>query len=131
MKVTFDLVNIFILSYFVCFSCSANWYISPFGNNNNSGTSASSPLLYLTNALTKASQGDTINVAAGLYVGANNVGLKVSGVKIVGTSGSAATIFQGTPTTPVIFQLNNNANLIVIFFYKKIFIIFLHNSLRD
>ena len=46
---------------------AANIYVSPSGNDNNSGTSASAPLHTIAAASARAKAGDTINLAAGQY----------------------------------------------------------------
>ena len=48
---------------------AANWYVDPLGNDSNSCTAPgpTSACKTITAAMTKASAGDTINVAIGLY----------------------------------------------------------------
>jgi len=46
---------------------AATWYISPTGNDSNSGTSTNAPLATLPAAQTLASSGDTVYIMAGTY----------------------------------------------------------------
>ena len=97
--------RVVLLFFFLYLTQATNWYISPFGNNNNSGSSSTSPLADLKTALNKAAAGDTIYVGTGTYSGTNNIGLSISGMNVIGTSGSATTVFLGTSTTSSIFKL--------------------------
>ena len=64
------------------------WYVSTGGNNNNNGTSWSSPRKTITSALTSAASGDSIWVKAGTYSEQLTLG---SGVALLGG-------FAGTET---------------------------------
>lgn len=89
----FLLIGVF--SY-VCFA--STFYISPFGNNQNSGTSPSSAFLDLETALNAAAKGDIIRAAAGVYTGSANTDLTINGVTLIG-AGSTKSVFQGSSST--------------------------------
>ena len=82
------------------------WYISPSGNNANSGSSPSSPFADLVTALAQARR-DTIYCAAGSYSGTSNTGLEIAiaNLTIIGQSGSSSTIFLGQNTLSTVFSL--------------------------
>ena len=83
------------------------WYISPSGNNANSGSSPSAPFADLVTALAQARSGDTIYCAAGSYSGTSNTGLEIAiaNLTIIGQSGSSSTIFLGQNTLSTVFSL--------------------------
>src|SRR3990167_4884146 len=94
------------------------WYISPLGNNANSGSSPSSPFADLVTALSKATRGDTIYCAAGSYSGQNNTGIEIAiaNLTIIGQSGSDSTFFLGPGT---IFTLKNAMSFQVSGYYNN------------
>lgn len=80
----------------------STWYISPSGNDTNTGSSQA-PFLSLSAALDACSEGDTISVANGVYTGSDNIGLSfTTNVTVVGESLSA--VFQANLTTGAIFN---------------------------
>ena len=108
------MLKLCIVLAFVSLSFQATWYISPFGNNNNSGTTPTSPFFDLKKALSVANDGDTIKAASGYYSGSTNVQLTISGIHLVGSAGSAVTVFQGSSTSSTssyIFTLTNGATV--------------------
>ena len=59
----------------LCVSC-ATIYVSPFGNDNNSGTSTSSPVRTISKGVSKlGSSTGTVTLMTGVYSGAGNVGV--------------------------------------------------------
>lgn len=76
----------------------AEYYVSPFGSDSNSGTSSLSPFLTMNKALSASSRGDTINAASGYYTGSDNVGLTISDRTIVGAS-TSGTVFLSEMNT--------------------------------
>lgn len=57
-----------LLSY-MSLANAATYYVSPAGNNANSGTSTLAPWKTITFALNQANDGDVINLMAGTYTG--------------------------------------------------------------
>lgn len=59
----------------LCVSC-ATYYVSPFGNDNNSGTSTSSPVRTIAKGISKlGSSTGTLTLMTGVYTGSGNVGV--------------------------------------------------------
>lgn len=50
-------------------AATAVWYVSPGGNDSNSCAAATAPCLTINGAISKASAGDTVDVAVGTYTG--------------------------------------------------------------
>lgn len=69
------------------------WYVSPDGNNSNSGTDVTEPLLTINAAEDSTSGGDTVYIRAGLYREMVTVGNS-------GPSPETPTIFCGYPGDP-------------------------------
>ena len=69
-------------------NASTSYYIDDAGSNSNSGTSSGSPFLTLSHALSQATCGYTINVAAGTYtddlldVTSTHDGLTIAGATV-------------------------------------------------
>lgn len=103
---------IFLLCIFACSCVATSYYISPFGNNENSGSSPSSAFLDLATALNVSSPGDVIHAAAGTYTGNDNIYLPLDGVTLIG-AGSTKTIFQGNTNVleDYIFLLSNYGSI--------------------
>ena len=101
------------IAIFVVLVSAETWYISPFGNNNNSGSSPGDAFFDLHTALLAASPGDTVRVASGYYSGSSNIFLTLNGISLVGTSGSSVTVFEGTTSSRMdyIFQLTNGSSI--------------------
>lgn len=76
---------------------SATYYVSPDGNNTNTGTSETRPFLTIQKGLDMAVAGDTVLVKNGTYVNANHVWFKKSGV-----AGNPITLKNYPGHTPVI-----------------------------
>lgn len=67
----YGMKNLFI-ALFMCASAplfAATYYVSPAGNNANSGTSTAAPWKTITFALNVTNDGDIVNVMAGTYTG--------------------------------------------------------------
>jgi len=98
----------FILCVFSYACVASTYYISPLGNNQNSGTSPSSAFYDLATALNVCNRGDVIQAAAGVYSGNNNIHLFLDGITLIG-AGSTKTIFQGNinELEDYIFLLSN------------------------
>lgn len=59
------------------------WYVSAFqGSDNNSGLSPQSPFATIQRGINASSNGDTVNVAPGIYVGSGNKNLDFGGREI-------------------------------------------------
>src|SRR5487761_1957250 len=85
--------KIFLLPLIILGLCAnaTNYYVSPNGNNSNSGTS-SSPWLTIAYAASHTTSGDVINVGAGTYSESSQIVVPL-GVNITGPiSGSPAII---------------------------------------
>ena len=90
------LLAVLLLVCLVSTAQATTWYISPYGNQNNNGTTPQEPLLNLLAALDVASAGDTIEAANGVYSGSDNIGLLFAfDVTLQGKS-EGSTIFQST-----------------------------------
>ncbi|MCX7107433.1 MAG: discoidin domain-containing protein [Methylococcales bacterium] len=91
------------------------YYVSPSGSDNNNGTSLTSPIRTITNALSKARiSGDTIYVMTGTY--SETVSITQSGITLSAYLGNKPVIDGGT-TLPsgdwgVLLSINGNYNTI-------------------
>lgn len=75
------------------------WYVTPGGNDSNSCLSAGSPCATINGAISKASGGDTINVAIGIYTGTGDeVVLIGKDITLSGGWDSSFTTQSGTST---------------------------------
>ena len=69
--VRFALAGVVALLLFPCstsYAGSANYYVSPYGSDANSGTSTAAALKTIQKAVDLAQPGDTIHLAAGVYL---------------------------------------------------------------
>jgi hypothetical protein len=77
------------------------WWVSPSGNNSNSGTSPEDAFLTINYAISQASSGDVITIADGTY--AEAVDVNKVGIELRGEIGS---IITGNGSTPVTVSAN-------------------------
>ena len=77
--IRFNLILFFSALLMLCVSSAsaADYYISPNGNDSNSGTSQSAPLKTFNNAWQKIQPGDTLYLLDGTYTTANSGVLEV------------------------------------------------------
>jgi Right handed beta helix region len=73
------------------------WYVSPAGNNNNDCLSPTTTCLTIGGAIGKASSGDTINIAAGVYQ--EDVLIIGKNLRLVGVSAATTAIEGGIGTS--------------------------------
>ncbi|MDD5269547.1 MAG: right-handed parallel beta-helix repeat-containing protein [Methylococcales bacterium] len=119
------------LFFIVCIQCllvfqqayAATYYVSPTGNDTNSGTSLSAPVQTIKNALSKAKlSGDTIYVLTGTYAEAiwigrsgirlfaypNNTPVIDGGTTLPGASGASLLGIGGDYNTVSGFEIKNS-----------------------
>ena len=93
---------------------SGTKYVATNGNDSNDGNSSVSPYLTLSHAISQASCGYTINVAAGTYTDDKlDLTSTHDGISIVG-AGMGSTIFQQSGSGDHFMEIKNNANTITI-----------------
>jgi hypothetical protein len=85
------------------------WHVSTTGNDANNCLSPATACLTIQAAVNKASNGDTINVAAGNYAGALNM-LQRENLTITGASGAAISD-PGLPPGAAVVSLNLTKNI--------------------
>eukprot|EP01096_Ripella_sp_DP13-Kostka_P003194 TRINITY_DN145_c0_g2_i1.p1 TRINITY_DN145_c0_g2~~TRINITY_DN145_c0_g2_i1.p1 ORF type:complete len:398 (+),score=219.28 TRINITY_DN145_c0_g2_i1:31-1194(+) len=81
----------------LCVSCTT-YYVSPFGNDNNSGLSTSSPLRTVSRGVNKASFGELV-LMSGVYSGAGNSGITVSSTITITAQANVFLTCQQTANT--------------------------------
>ena len=93
-------------------AATADLYVSPAGSDANSGTNVADPFKTITKALTVASEGTRVHVAAGMYstntletfpLSVNRIGLQLLG------AGSATTIIDASGSNQRAVDLSNNS----------------------
>ncbi|MBA3946619.1 MAG: right-handed parallel beta-helix repeat-containing protein [Herpetosiphonaceae bacterium] len=90
---------------------ASSWYVSPTGNDANDCLSAAAPCKTIGAAITKASSGDTINIAAGIYL----EHLEIDNTLTLVGAGASSTIIDGGGTSIVLVNggTSNISNLAI------------------
>lgn len=84
---------------------AATWYVATTGNDANSCTSSAAPCHAINTAINRASDGDVINIAAGVYF--ENINLSKN-LSLTG-AGQSVTIIDGSGIGPVILITSDSA----------------------
>jgi len=101
-----------VLSCLFSLAFSANsWYVSPFGNDNNSGSSASSPFKTISKAVAGTSAGDTVYLEEGAYGGPLNQAIYINSNITITTDGNPVVVNNQQTSG---FIVNNGISLTLI-----------------
>ncbi len=108
-------INIFIFLIATLTVSAQNYYVSPTGDNSNSGTSISEPFLTIQEAIDNAVAGSSIYVMAGIY--SITEPLWLDGIH--GTSGNAITITNYQNDIAIINGLSLSGGEVDLFFIEN------------
>ncbi len=67
--VSFTITMVFVLALLTGGASAATFYVSPTGNDRNSGTSEGHPFRVVQHAIDRMQAGDTLVVLDGVYIG--------------------------------------------------------------
>ena len=104
-------ILILILLFYIQVKAQSNYYVSSTGNNSNNGLQ-NTPWKTIQYGLNQLSNGDTLNVFAGIYN--EKINLPLSGITLRNLSGQTPVITAGgIISQQSIIEINNVSNILV------------------